>query len=231
MFETDITETCPSNIAQGLLRPKEGNRIQYVNELSCDIIHTLETDVNEARIFIDQLRNGTVPTIIANFPQDTFQDLKDLVNILYTLPTEIISSAEAAVTDAASLFGDIEDGAIIKDIENVPSAVVSDITNGWSDLTNEITSAWGDITSEVACLFESCPQPTTARACPVDAAAATTTGAGAAATAGQDTAQGTSQSQAQPTGATNLASTRSKWAGQGVLVTAAVAVFAGSLFL
>ena len=170
-----------SNIVQGLLRSKKGNTLRYVNDIPCDIIQSLETDADAAMEFVEQLKAGQVPSIVQDLPQEAVQGFRDVINIAFSLPTEILDVAEAAASDAAKVFDDIEDGSIIQDIEHIPGIVLSDITSGWADFTNELTGAWDDVTSDIGCFFKDCPQPTALRSCPA-AAAATTTANGAAAT-------------------------------------------------
>ncbi len=217
------------------------------------MIQSLETDADEAMEFVEQLKAGQVPSVVQDLPQEAVQEFRDVINIALSLPTEILDAAEAAASDAANVFDDIEDGSIIQDIEQIPGVVLSDITNGWADFTNELTDAWNDVTSDIGCFFGDCPQPTTVGSCP-GAAAATTTGNGAAATttsygaaatttsngaAASTTSNGaaatspnaaqstsTTPSAAQPTGAASLASSQSKWAGLGVLVAIAVGILA-----
>ncbi len=289
VYQADNTKTWHSNIVQGLLRSKKGDALRYISDIPCDVIQSLETDADKAMKFVEQLKAGQVPSVIQDLPQEAVQEFRDVINIALSLPSEILDAAEAAASDAANVFDDIEDGSIIQDIEQIPGVVLSDITSGWADFTNELTDAWNDVTSDIGCFFGDCPQPTAVGSCP-GAAAATTTGNGAAASttsngaAASTTSNGaaasttsygaaasttsygaaasttsygaaasttsygaaatttsngaaamspnaaqstsTTPSAAQPTGAASLASSQSKWAGLGVLVTIAVGIFA-----
>lgn len=84
----------------------------------------------------------------------------DVVHIALTLPTEIKAAAEAAETEAVKVFNDIESGAIIKDIENLPGVVVSEITAGWGEFTAGLVDDWNAVTHEVACFFGGCATAT-----------------------------------------------------------------------
>ena len=245
-----------SNLARGLLRPNKGDIIKYLSDIPCEELLSLETDADEAREFIEQLHNGQVPSIIQDLPQEAAQEFIDVVNIALSLPTEIQDAAEAAVTDAANVSNDIEDGSIVQDIESIPGIILADVTSGWADFTNELTDAWNDATSGIGCCFgnsNDCPQSTTVGSCAAAAATTTTPGAAAstqnaavastqktaaAATTSPDAAASTqgaiqskTQSPAQPTGATSLASTQSLWAGLDFLIMMAVGVFACALHL
>ena len=152
--------------------------LQYIVEIPCEEIKTLEDHADKAKIFVKQLEDGEVPSMIRDLPKDlaneAFQDFKAVINIALALPSEIIKNAEAAATDAANLFDDIEDGSIIQDIESLPGVVLSDVTKGWAGVPDALTDGWGDIASDVGCLFKSCSESTPIRSCRTAAATATT---------------------------------------------------------
>ena len=148
-----------------------------------------------------------MPSIIKEIPDEVLHGFKDVINIALSLPSEILDAAEAAATDAANVFNDIEDGSIIKDIENLPGVVVSDVTKGWADFTDELTDAWGQFTSDVECFFGDCPKPSSVRSCRA-AATATTTSDDATATT-RKAAQRTTQSLPQYTNITSPMITQS----------------------
>lgn len=172
-----------------------------------------------------------MPTIIENLPDEGIEQFKDIVNIAFSLPSQILTVAQAAVTDAAKIINDIEDGAIIQDIESLTGVALSEVTGAWADFTDGLTDAWGDATSEIGCFFTACPVPT------VGACRAAANSAGAAATTTNDAAvgtqiatQSTTQSGAQSTGITSSASTQSSWA-IGISFTTAVGIFACAIYL
>lgn len=160
MLSTLVAKTWSRNIIQGLLRSNNIRR-EFVN-IPCDIINTLETDIDQAANFLNQLENGEVPTLIAKLPDEVIGLFKDTVGIFLTLPSQLVSAAEAGVTDAAKLFNDIGSGAIVQDLENVSGLVVSEITKDWSGLTSFIADDWNTLTSAVVCLFQDCPVHTNA---------------------------------------------------------------------
>ena len=84
------------------------------------------------------------------------------MGIFVTLPSQLVNAAGAAVTDAAKLFNDIENGAIISDLEKLPNVVVSDITKAWGDLTSGLEDDWKAATHAIACFFSHCPVSTKA---------------------------------------------------------------------
>lgn len=144
-----------SNIIKGFLRSDKV--VRYISDIPCDVINTLESDANEAEKFIHQLENGEVPTLIQNLPQEAIETFKDTIGIFLTLPSQIISAAEAGITDAAKIFNDIGSGAIVSDIENLPGVIVSDVTNAWGDLTSGLEDDWNAATHAIACFFVDCP--------------------------------------------------------------------------
>ena len=79
-----------------------------------------------------------------------------------TLPSQLIGAAQAAVTDAANIFDDIESGAIVTDIENLPGVVLSDATSAWGDFTSGLVDDWNAATNAIACLFRGCQVTTSA---------------------------------------------------------------------
>ena len=167
------TKAIPSNIVRGFLRSDH-----LVNELSnipCDIVQTLTTDADQAQQFVQQIQNGQVPTIIQDLPQEVISGISDVVSIAISLPSQILDAAESAVTEAADVFNEIENGTIVSHLEQIPGIIVSDITAGWKDLTSGLENAWNGVTSGVACFFGDCPTPTAGgNTCPKSTAAATT---------------------------------------------------------
>ena len=163
-----------SNIVRGLLR---SNKIlQLISSIPCDVIQILENDADEASNFLSQLESGQVPTLIENLPQEVFDAFQPLVGIFETLPSELVNAAEAAVTDAATIFNDIGTGAIVDDIEQIPGAVVSLVTEEWGDFTSALVDGWDAATDAVGCLFKDCPVSTAASGGCLNNAASTTTG-------------------------------------------------------
>lgn len=156
------TDAINRRIVQGLLRSdKIAGRL---SDIPCNVIQTLENDAGEAEKFVDQLKNGTVPTIIQDLPKEIIQDISDVVGIFASLPTQIVDAAEAAVTDAVNVFNDIESGAIVSDLERIPGVIVSDITNAWGDLTSGLVHDWNEATDAINCFFVGCPVATTTAA-------------------------------------------------------------------
>lgn len=147
-------------IIKGLLR--SDNIIRYISDIPCDTIHSLEDDVEEAEKFIDQIQNGQVPDLIKDLPNEAIEVFKDTVGIFLTLPSQIVSVAEAGITEAAKVFNDIGSGAIVSDIENLPGVVLSDITNAWGDLTDGLEDDWNAATSVIGCLIVDCSVKTDA---------------------------------------------------------------------
>lgn len=149
---------CHSTIIRGLLRSH--NIIQDISKIPCDVINTLETDVDAAKNFVTELEQGRVPELIKDLPQEIIGTFHDLINIAASLPTEIFDAAQAVVTDVVHVFDDIENGSIVSDLERVPSIVVSDVTAGWGDFTHGVVGLWNGVTGDIACAFESCPTST-----------------------------------------------------------------------
>lgn len=154
-----------SNIVRGLLRSH--NILQDISQVPCNVINTLETDVDAAKNFVTQLEQGQTPNLIQNLSPELIGTFHDLINIASSLPTEILDTAQAAVTDVVSVFDDIENGSIVSDLENVPGIVISDITAGWGGFTHGVVAVWAGATSEIAgaasaidCAFGSCPPAT-----------------------------------------------------------------------
>ena len=159
-FSTTSANTLNRTITQGLLR--SNNIVQYASDIPCNIIQTLETDADQAQQFVQQIEAGQVPAIIQDLPSEVISAFSDILGIFVTLPTQLIGAAEAAITEAANLFNDIETGAIVSDIENIPGIVVSDVTSAWGDLTSGLEGDWTAATSAIACFFDSCPVTTSA---------------------------------------------------------------------
>ena len=107
-----------------------GSIAEFLSEIPCNIISTLENDAVQAENFIKQLEQGQVPTLIQDLPEEVQGVFQSVFGIFNTLPSEIIDSAEATVTGVAQIFEDIADGSIVSNIEAIPGAVVSEITNG-----------------------------------------------------------------------------------------------------
>ncbi|KAK5121544.1 hypothetical protein LTR85_005378 [Meristemomyces frigidus] len=148
------------NILQGVLDSQ--NFLLLAADIPCDIIETLETDVDAAEQFVDQIKNGTVPTIIQDLPNEIIEAFKSLVQIALKLPTALLSAAESAVTEAVHIFDDIEDGKIVGDIESLPREIETDVTSLWGDVTSEVAAGWNDVTHGIACFFEDgCAKATT----------------------------------------------------------------------
>ncbi len=156
---------------RGLLDSNKGNIAQYIQEIPCNIISTLESDADAAASFVQQIQSGQVPSIVTNLPQEAVNVFGDVLNIFSSLPTEIIDVGEAAVTDVVNIVDDIEDGSITSVLAALPSEIVAGLTEGWDDLTNGLTDAWNGI----KCVFEKCPS-TPAQTCgtPLSAAASPT---------------------------------------------------------
>ena len=146
-------------IVKGLLRSKK--ILDNISEIPCDVIQTLENDAEAAETFVTQLGHGEVPTIIRDLPQELIGVFTDVVGIAAQLPTAIFGAANSAVTDAAKIFDDIEDGSIVSDIEKVPGVVASDVVAGWGDLTKGLEAGWADATHAIGCIFGDCPATTT----------------------------------------------------------------------
>ncbi|KAL2043076.1 hypothetical protein N7G274_004136 [Stereocaulon virgatum] len=79
--------------------------------------------------------------LIQNLPQEAIQAFGDVINILMTLPSEIINVAEAAVIDVMKIVNDIEEEQITSDLAALPSEIVAGITQGLGDITNGLTDA------------------------------------------------------------------------------------------
>ncbi|KAG8530047.1 uncharacterized protein KY384_005529 [Bacidia gigantensis] len=150
----------PRNIARGLLR--SGKIVRYISDIPCDVIQTLENDANEAQDFVEDLKQGKVPTLIENLPNEVTGAFKDVLSLFVTLPSELVGAAEAAVTDAVHIFNDIETGAIVSDLEELPGVIVSDVTSAWGDLTSGLEDDWNAATHAIACFFGDCPTSTAA---------------------------------------------------------------------
>ena len=148
-------KTSIRNIIQGLLKSEK--IVRYIAIIPCDIIHKLENDVWEAETFTDQFKNGEVPTLIEDLPQEVVGAFKDMVGIFLTLLSQIVSAAEVGITDAAKIFNDIESGAIVSDIENLPGVIVSDVTSVWGDFTSGLEDDWNAATHAFACFIGDCP--------------------------------------------------------------------------
>lgn len=154
-----LTQT-DRNILKGIL--DSHNFLQLAAEIPCDIIETLETDAAAAELFVDQIKNGTVPTIIKDLPEEIIDAFGTLVTLALKLPTALLSAAESAVTEAVHIFDDIEDGKIVGDIESLPGEVETDVTSLWGDLTSDVVAGWNEATHGIACFFEGgCASATT----------------------------------------------------------------------
>ena len=153
------TDTTASNTVQGLFGSNHGNIAQYIAEIPCNDINTLETDALAAEQFVKQIEAGQVPSIITNLPQEAVNEFSDVLNILAILPAEVINVAEAAVTDVVNIIDDIEDGKITAVIASLPSDIVHVVTEGWDDLTNGLTDAWNGLTNGFDCvILDKCPK-------------------------------------------------------------------------
>ena len=156
----------PSNIVWGLLNLKKGNILQYVSELLCNVIQTLESDFGEAEQFVQEIVSGNVPVIFQDLSQNAVAQFSDVINIAFTLPAAFLGAAESIATEPENLFEDIEDGNTINDLSQFGESIVADITNGWEDFTAGVTDTWNDNTSDIDCFFGNFPRPTdAARAC------------------------------------------------------------------
>ncbi|KAI4246311.1 MAG: hypothetical protein L6R40_001979 [Gallowayella cf. fulva] len=149
LSSTDMTRLETSSAASSVL-PK----------IPCEIIQVLETDENQAKIFVDQLEAGHVPILIKDLPDDILDVFTGVFGILKTLPTQLLSEAEAAVTNATEIFNDIESGAIIQDIEDIPGAVVSEVTSDWGSFTKGFGKGWNAATHFFDCIVDDCPVST-----------------------------------------------------------------------
>ena len=105
---------------QGLLTSNQGNIGKYIAEIPCNDINALWTDAEAAKQFVQQLEEGQVPTLITNLPEEAVKEFSSVINILLTLPDEVINVAEAAVSDVVQIADDIEDGHITAVIASLP---------------------------------------------------------------------------------------------------------------
>ena len=74
----------PSNIVWGLMNSKKGNIPQYVSELLCNVIQTLESDSGEAEQFVQEIASGNVSAIFQDLSQDAVAQFSDVINIAFT---------------------------------------------------------------------------------------------------------------------------------------------------
>ena len=161
---------------QGFLTSNQGNIGQYIAEIPCNDINTLWTNAEAAKQFVQQLEAGQVPTLIANLPQEAVDEFSSVINIMLTLPDEVINVASAAASDVVQIADDIEDGQITAVIASLPSDVVHIVTEGWDDLTNGLTDAWNGLTNGFDCvILNKCPKTT--GSCGIPPTGAATTGA------------------------------------------------------
>ena len=155
----------PSNIVWGLLNSKKGNIPQYVSELLCNVIQTLESDFGEAEQFVQEIASGNVPAIFQDLSQNAVAQLSDVINITFTLPTAFLSAAEHCHRAHESIRRHQRRKHRQRPL-TVWGSIVADITNGWEDFTAGVTDTWNDITSGIDCFFGNFPRPTdAARAC------------------------------------------------------------------
>lgn len=140
-------------IIRGILRSH--NFVDLAQNIPNSIIQTLENDADAAKEFITQIQNGQVPDLIKDLPQEIIDSFTDVLNIVKTLPSEILNVAEAAVTDVVDVANEIENGTIISEIEKLPSEVASVVTQDWGEFTAGIVHGWNDFT----CFFKPKPCP------------------------------------------------------------------------
>ena len=225
---------------QGLLNSTQGDIGQYIAEVPCNDINTLTTDAAAAEQFVQQIEQGQVPTLITNLPQDAVNEFSNIINILTSLPSEVINVAEAAVTDVVSIVDDIEDGHITAVIASLPSDIVHEITEGWDDLTNGLTDAWNALTHGVECvILDKCPK-TPVDTCGTPLTGTATTAAAPtltpipASTAGQQPSPTGIYNQSTPLNGTQYGSLASKsfeWAARSLLGIAAAGILGVSILL
>lgn len=138
--------------------------MKYIFDIPCDLIKTLESDVEQAQKFVEQLLDGKTPSLIKKSPQqipeEVVEAFQDVIGIFETLPSEIKDVADAAVSDVAKVFDDIGSGNIVEDLKSISGVVVSGITSGWGDLTAGLEDGRGAATNFVGCFFNSCPHTT-----------------------------------------------------------------------
>lgn len=159
------------NILKGII---DSHRfLNIASEIPCDIIQALETDADQAELFVQQIQAGEVPTIIKDLPQEVVDAFQSLVDVALKLPAALLSDAESAVGEAVHVFDDIEDGQIVSDIEQLPGEVETAVTSLWGDVTSDIVGGWNDLTHGVACFFEGGCASATTGACMSSTAATT----------------------------------------------------------
>ena len=107
-----------SNIFKGLFRSND--IAKYIFDIPCDLIKTLESDVDQAQKFVEQLLKGETPSLIKKSPQQIPKAVvgafKDVIGIFETLPNEIkdvANKADTAASDVAKVFDDIGTGKIV----------------------------------------------------------------------------------------------------------------------
>lgn len=134
--------------------------MRHISDIPCQIIHDLENDAQKAEQFVRQVKAGQTPTIIKDLPEEVVGAFKDVVGIFLKLPAQVVNIAEAAVTGAAHVFNDIENGKIVDDLEKLPGVIASDVTKAWGDLTSGLEDDWKAATHAIACFFAGCPVQT-----------------------------------------------------------------------
>lgn len=102
---------------------------------------------------------------------------KGLLDIIETIPSEVLDVAQAAVTDVVKVVNDIENGdtgAIISGIEQIPGKVVSEVTSDWGEITAGLEQDFDAFTNFFGCLLKDC-SPSTYNCGPAATSAGTTT--------------------------------------------------------
>lgn len=133
-----LTQT--STILDGILRADDFASL--ASSIPCDIIDTLETNVEAAEQFVQEIQDGKVPTIIQDLPSEIVNSVSEVVNAVVSPPETIWNTGENIVDGVEDVVDSIADGSIV------------------SELPEAIADGWYAVTEGIACFFGGCAEAT-----------------------------------------------------------------------
>ena len=163
------------------------------------MVQTLETDADEAATFVNQLKNGKVPSIFQDLPDEAVLEFRNVFNIALSLPNRDPRCRRGRGRPMPPKCSTTsKTAAIVQDIEFDPRYRPVRHHERMGRLSPTSLPVPGTTRPAVSDVFfgvsKDCAQPTAVGSCLAAAAAATTQNAAA---------QSKTQSPVQPTGATS----------------------------
>ena len=132
-----------SNILKGLLEAQDF--ASFAASVPCDIVNELETNVEAADQFIEEIQAGEVPTIIKDLPEEVVGAFQSILGVALQLPGAIWDTATDLVDGAEDVFDDLTgagDGSIVDDIGALPGVAATEAAELWDGVADGFVEGW-----------------------------------------------------------------------------------------